>query len=156
MLLNFKKFENTSSNDNFELSEIGDIIREFASTFGVEEDDILFGAGPDSYIGIEDLLNIDKLDLQLSSYEFEEKYNFEKIEKVLSIRLELGLIFTTETIDFNIECDRYLEIFKKLKSFSGKLETFGLSILGGSLDFELVDGYSISFYIDKENENILL
>lgn len=156
MLLNFKKFENTSSNDNFELSEIGDIIREFASTFGVEEDDILFGAGPDSYIGIEDLLNIDKLDLQLSSYEFEEKYNFEKIEKVLSIRLELGLIYSAETIDFNIECDRYLEIFKKLKSFSGKLETFGLSILGGSLDFELVDGYSISFYIDKENENILL
>jgi hypothetical protein len=154
-----KRFENNSSN-NFELSEIGDIIREFADVFEIEdEDDILFGSSSDSYINLEDLSTIDKLDLQLSNSEFEDKYNFEKIERTLAIRLHLSRlenlnvnyfdIGKNAVFDFNKSCDSYIDIFNKLKSFSGKLETFGLEIVTDSLDFDLIQDYAISFLIDK-------
>lgn len=122
-----KKFENTN-NKNFDISEISDIIGEFADSFEVEEDDIdicYYWQG-DQLASLSRLRNDSSI--------------FKEIEDLLEINIPRSEI---EHDDFIQECDENIKIFEKLKSLNGKIETLGCYIVVNSFHTEYSQ-YSIS------------
>ena len=122
-----KKFENTN-NKNFDISEISDIINEFADSFEVEEEDIdiSYYWNGDQFISLNDLRDDPKI--------------LKHIEDLLEINIPRSEI---EHDDFIQECDENIKIFEKLKSLNGKIETLGCDILPNSFHTEYAQ-YSIS------------
>jgi len=108
-----KKFENINNN-NFDISEISDIINEFADSFDIEENDIeIFYSyqNGDFYVELNDLRDDPNI--------------LEHIEDLLEIIIPRPEI---EYDDFFQECDESIKILEKLKSLNGKLETLGCFI----------------------------
>jgi len=122
-----KKFESTN-NKNFDISEISDIINEFADSFEVEEEDIdiSYYWNGDQFISLNDLRDDPKI--------------LKHIEDLLEINIPRSEI---EHDDFIQECDENIKIFEKLKSLNGKIETLGCDILPNSFITEYAQ-YSIS------------
>ncbi len=119
-----KKFENISDK-NFSISEISDIINEFADSFEVEEEDI----------DIFYYLNRDGINGQLISLsELRDNYSvLEHIGNLFEINIPRS---EKDYSDFFEECDDNIKIFEKLKSLNGKLETMGCEIIPNSFDTE--------------------
>ena len=121
-----KKFENTN-NKNFDISEISDIINEFADSFEVEEEDIDIAY---HYMG-----------KHISLDELRDDPNILKhIEDLLEISIPRSEI---DYEDFFQEYEDNIKIWEKLKSLNGKIETFGCEILPNSFYTEYSQ-YSIS------------
>jgi hypothetical protein len=122
-----KKFESTN-NKNFDISEISDIINEFADSFEVEEEDIdiSYYWNGDQFISLNDLRDDPNI--------------LKHIEDLLEINIPRSEI---EHDDFIQECDENIKIFEKLKSLNGKIETLGCYILPNSFITEYSQ-YSIS------------
>ena len=121
-----KKFENTN-NKNFDISEISDIINEFADSFEVEEEDIDIA--------------YHYMDKHISLDELRDNPNILKhIEDLLEISIPRSEI---DYEDFFQEYDDNIKIWEKLKSLNGKMETLGCEILPNSFNTEYSQ-YSIS------------
>ena len=121
-----KKFENTN-NKNFDISEISDIINEFADSFEVEEEDIDIA--------------YHYMDKHISLDELRDNPNILKhIEDLLEIIIPRSEI---DYEDFFQEYEDNIKIWEKLKSLNGKIETFGCEILPNSFYTEYSQ-YSIS------------
>ena len=122
-----KKFENTN-NKNFDISEISDIINEFADSFEVEEEDIdiSYYWNGDQFISLNDLRDDPKI--------------LKHIEDLLEINIPRSEI---EHDDFIQEYEDNIKIWEKLKSLNGKLETLGCGISPNSFITEYAQ-YSIS------------
>ena len=122
----FKKFENTN-NKNFDISEISDIINEFADSFEVEEEDIDIA--------------YHYMDKHISLDELRDNPNILKhIEDLLEISIPRSEI---DYEDFFQEYDDNIKIWEKLKSLNGKMETLGCEISPNSFYTEYSQ-YSIS------------
>jgi len=122
-----KKFENTN-NKNFDISEISDIIGEFADSFEVEEDDIdicYYWQG-DQLASLSRLRNDSSI--------------FKEIEDLLEINIPHS---EEEYDDFFQEYEDNIKIWEKLKSLNGKIETLGCEIVPNSFNIEYSQ-YSIS------------
>ena len=121
-----KKFENTN-NKNFDISEISDIIGEFADSFEVKEEDI--------FIAFHHMYKHVYLE------ELREDPNILKhIEDSIEINIPRSEI---DYDDFFQEYEDNIKIWEKLKSLNGKIETFGCEILPNSFYTEYSQ-YSIS------------
>ena len=121
-----KKFENTN-NKNFDISEISDIINEFADSFEVEEEDIDIA--------------YHYMDKHISLDELRDNPNILKhMEDLLEIIIPRSEI---DYDDFFQEYEDNIKIWEKLKSLNGKIETFGCEILPNSFYTEYSQ-YSIS------------
>ena len=121
-----KKFENTN-NKNFDISEISDIINEFADSFEVEEEDIDIA--------------YHYMDKHISLDELRDNPNILKhIEDLLEIIIPRSEI---DYEDFFQEYEDNIKIWEKLKSLNGKIETLGCEILPNSFYTEYSQ-YSIS------------
>ena len=121
-----KKFESTN-NKNFDISEVSDIINEFADSFEVEEEDID--------------ISYHYMDKHISLDELRDNPNILKhIEDLLEIIIPRSEI---DYEDFFQEYEDNIKIWEKLKSLNGKLETFGCEILPNSFNTEYSQ-YSIS------------
>lgn len=123
-----KKFESSNS-QKFELSEIADIINEFADAFDIEEvDDIIIYPDIDSY----------KDDPCTSLSELE------KIDHGIEESFKICLPYDYVDYSFSDQCDTNIEIFKTLKSLDGKMESFNV---------EIIPDY---FWIDYDLHSIVL
>ena len=121
-----KKFENTN-NKNFDISEISDIINEFADSFEVEEEDIDIA--------------YHYMDKHISLDELRDNPNILKhMEDLLEIIIPRSEI---DYDDFFQEYEDNIKIWEKLKSLNGKMETLGCEILPNSFNTEYSQ-YSIS------------
>ena len=122
-----KKFESTN-NKNFNISEISDIIGEFADSFEVEEEDIdiSYYLNGDQFISLNDLRDDPNI--------------IKHIEDLLEIIIPRSEI---DYEDFFQEYEDNIKIWEKLKSLNGKIETFGCEILPNSFYTEYSQ-YSIS------------
>lgn len=121
-----KKFESTN-NKNFDISEVSDIINEFADSFEVEEEDID--------------ISYHYMDKHISLDELRDNPNILKhIEDLLEINIPRSEI---EHDDFIQEYEDNIKIWEKLKSLNGKLETLGCGISPNSFITEYAQ-YSIS------------
>ena len=121
-----KKFESTN-NKNFDISEISDIINEFADSFEVEEEDIDIA--------------YHYMDKHISLDELRDNPNILKhIEDLLEIIIPRSEI---DYEDFFQEYEDNIKIWEKLKSLNGKMETLGCEILPNSFNTEYSQ-YSIS------------
>ena len=121
-----KKFESTN-NKNFDISEVSDIINEFADSFEVEEEDI--------YIAYH------YMDKHISLDELRDNPNILKhIEDLLEIIIPRSEI---DYEDFFQEYEDNIRIWEKLKSLNGKMETLGCGISPNSFITEYAQ-YSIS------------
>jgi len=122
-----KKFENTN-NKNFDISEISDIIGEFADSFEVEEEDIdiSYYLNGDQFISLNDLRDDPNI--------------LKHIEDLLEINIPRSEI---EHDDFIQEYEDNIKIWEKLKSLNGKIETLGCYIVVNSFHTEYSQ-YSIS------------
>ena len=122
-----KKFESTN-NKNFNISEISDIIGEFADSFEVEEEDIdiSYYWNGDQFISLNDLRDDPKI--------------LKHIEDLLEINIPRSEI---EHDDFIQEYEDNIKIWEKLKSLNGKMETLGCEISPNSFYTEYSQ-YSIS------------
>jgi hypothetical protein len=114
-----KKFENTN-NKKFDISEISDIINEFADSFECEEEDIgISYQYMDTYISLDELRDDPNI--------------LKHIENLFEINIPRSEI---EHDDFIQECDENIKIFEKLKSLNGKIETLGCEISPNSFNIE--------------------
>ena len=121
-----KKFENTN-NKNFDISEISDIINEFADSFEVEEEDIDIA--------------YHYMDKHISLDELRDNPNILKhMEDLLEIIIPRSEI---DYDDFFQEYEDNIKIWEKLKSLNGKMETLGCEISPNSFIIEYSQ-YSIS------------
>lgn len=121
-----KKFESTN-NKNFDISEVSDIINEFADSFEVEEEDIDIA--------------YHYMDKHISLDELRDNPNILKhIEDLLEINIPRSEI---EHDDFIQEYEDNIKIWEKLKSLNGKMETLGCEIVVNSFYTEYSQ-YSIS------------
>ena len=121
-----KKFESTN-NKNFDISEVSDIINEFADSFEVEEEDIDIA--------------YHYMDKHISLDELRDNPNILKhIEDLLEIIIPRSEI---DYEDFFQEYEDNIKIWEKLKSLNGKMETLGCEILPNSFYTEYSQ-YSIS------------
>ena len=121
-----KKFESTN-NKNFDISEVSDIINEFADSFEVEEEDID--------------ISYHYMDKHISLDELRDNPNILKhIEDLLEINIPRSEI---DYEDFFQEYEDNIKIWEKLKSLNGKMETLGCEILPNSFNTEYSQ-YSIS------------
>ena len=121
-----KKFESTN-NKNFDISEVSDIINEFADSFEIEEEDID--------------ISYHYMDKHISLDELRDNPNILKhIEDLLEIIIPRSEI---DYEDFFQEYEDNIKIWEKLKSLNGKIETFGCEILPNSFYTEYSQ-YSIS------------
>ena len=121
-----KKFESTN-NKNFDISEVSDIINEFADSFEVEEEDIDIA--------------YHYMDKHISLDELRDNPNILKhIEDLLEIIIPRSEI---DYEDFFQEYEDNIKIWEKLKSLNGKMETLGCEILPNSFNTEYSQ-YSIS------------
>ena len=121
-----KTFENTN-NKNFDISEISDIINEFADSFEVEEEDIDIA--------------YHYMDKHISLDELRDNPNILKhIEDLLEIIIPRSEI---DYEDFFQEYEDNIKIWEKLKSLNGKMETLGCEISPNSFYTEYSQ-YSIS------------
>ena len=121
-----KKFESTN-NKNFDISEVSDIINEFADSFEVEEEDIDIA--------------YHYMDKHISLDELRDNPNILKhIEDLLEIIIPRSEI---DYEDFFQEYEDNIKIWEKLKSLNGKLETLGCGISPNSFITEYSQ-YSIS------------
>ena len=121
-----KKFESTN-NKKFDISEVSDIINEFADSFEVEEEDIDIA--------------YHYMDKHISLDELRDNPNILKhIEDLLEISIPRSEI---DYEDFFQEYDDNIKIWEKLKSLNGKMETLGCEILPNSFNTEYSQ-YSIS------------
>ena len=122
-----KKFESTN-NKNFDISEVSDIINEFADSFEVEEEDIdiSYYWNGDQFISLNDLRDDPKI--------------LKHIEDLLEINIPRSEI---DYDDFFQEYEDNIKIWEKLKSLNGKMETLGCEISPNSFYTEYSQ-YSIS------------
>ena len=121
-----KKFESTN-NKNFDISEVSDIINEFADSFEIEEEDID--------------ISYHYMDKHISLDELRDNPNILKhIEDLLEIIIPRSEI---DYEDFFQEYEDNIKIWEKLKSLNGKMETLGCEILPNSFNTEYSQ-YSIS------------
>ena len=121
-----KKFESTN-NKNFDISEVSDIINEFADSFEVEEEDID--------------ISYHYMDKHISLDELRDNPNILKhIEDLLEIIIPRSEI---DYEDFFQEYEDNIKIWEKLKSLNGKMETLGCEISPNSFYTEYSQ-YSIS------------
>ena len=121
-----KKFESTN-NKNFDISEVSDIINEFADSFEVEEEDIDIA--------------YHYMDKHISLDELRDNPNILKhMEDLLEIIIPRSEI---DYDDFFQEYEDNIKIWEKLKSLNGKMETLGCEILPNSFNTEYSQ-YSIS------------
>ena len=121
-----KKFESTN-NKNFDISEISDIINEFADSFEVEEEDIDIAYHyMDKHISLDELRDNPNI--------------LNHIEDLLEIIIPRSEI---DYEDFFQEYEDNIKIWEKLKSLNGKMETLGCEILPNSFNTEYSQ-YSIS------------
>ena len=121
-----KKFESTN-NKNFDISEVSDIINEFADSFEIEEEDID--------------ISYHYMDKHISLDELRDNPNILKhIEDLLEISIPRSEI---DYEDFFQEYDDNIKIWEKLKSLNGKMETLGCEISPNSFYTEYSQ-YSIS------------
>ena len=121
-----KKFESTN-NKNFDISEVSDIINEFADSFEVEEEDIDIA--------------YHYMDKHISLDELRDNPNILKhIEDLLEIIIPRSEI---DYEDFFQEYEDNIKIWEKLKSLNGKMETLGCEIVVNSFYTEYAQ-YSIS------------
>ncbi len=127
-----KKFESSNS-QKFELSEIADIIQEFADAFDIEEVDdisIVYWTSGERTINL-----------------FVLKKEPEELQKMDDVGIHIP--YETNIGDnFTNNCNDYIMLFQNLKSLSGKLETFDCEIAPDSfwIDF---DTNEIKFTINK-------
>ena len=121
-----KKFENTN-NKNFDISEISDIIGEFADSFECEEEDIdIAHHYMDTHISLDELRD--------------NPHILKHIEDLLEINIPRSEI---DYDDFFQEYEDNIKIWEKLKSLNGKMETLGCEISPNSFNTEYSQ-YSIS------------
>ena len=123
-----KKFENTN-NKNFDISEISDIIVEFADAFDIEDVDdidICYYWQGDQLASLSRLRNDPSI--------------LKEIEDLLEINIPRSEI---DYDDFFQEYEDNIKIWEELKSLNGKLETLGCEILPNSFNIEYSQ-YSIS------------
>ena len=121
-----KKFESTN-NKNFDISEVSDIINEFADSFEVEEEDIDIA--------------YNYMDKHISLDELRDNPNILKhMEDLLEIIIPRSEI---DYEDFFQEYEDNIKIWEKLKSLNGKMETLGCEISPNSFIIEYSQ-YSIS------------
>ena len=121
-----KKFESTN-NKNFDISEVSDIINEFADSFEVEEEDIDIA--------------YHYMDKHISLDELRDNPNILKhMEDLLEIIIPRSEI---DYDDFFQEYEDNIKIWEKLKSLNGKMETLGCEISPNSFIIEYSQ-YSIS------------
>lgn len=139
-----KKFENSSS-QKFELSEIADIINEFADAFDIEEvDDIIIYPDINSYGG----MNSNDPCTFLSE--------LKEIDHGIETSFKICLPYDYIDDNFSDLCETNIEIFKTLKSLDGKMETFNVEILSEHfwIDFDMnkypdISPYSIILSLQK-------
>ena len=121
-----KKFESTN-NKNFDISEVSDIINEFADSFEIEEEDID--------------ISYHYMDKHISLDELRDNPNILKhMEDLLEIIIPRSEI---DYDDFFQEYEDNIKIWEKLKSLNGKMETLGCEISPNSFIIEYSQ-YSIS------------
>jgi hypothetical protein len=129
-----KKFENTN-NKNFDISEISDIIAEFADSFEVEEDDIeIFYCvrNIDHFVSLEELRDDPSI-----------LKHIENLLEIIIPRSEIGYD------DFFQEYEDNIKIWEKLKSLNGKLETLGCYIAPNSFHIDINDYFNYTLSIRK-------
>jgi hypothetical protein len=117
-----KKFENINNN-TFDISEISDIINEFADSFDIEDDDILimYGLTGEKTIILDDL-----------------RKNPNELKKIEEFGISIPYENNIDD-DFKKNCNEYIQLFEKMISLSGKLETLDCEIGTDSfwIDFDM-------------------
>lgn len=124
-----KKFENSNS-QKFELSEIADIINEFADAFDIEE--------------VDDIIIYPDIDATVNAAPCTFLSELEKIDHGIETSFKICLPYDYIDDNFSDLCETNIEIFKTLKSLDGKMETFNVEIL------------SEHFWIDFDMNSIIL